>query len=122
MPKLYFMGSMLKNEPSMKRRVFLKLLAITGLAGPAAFSNGCGSTSSNSGTKAVAYKLSRRGHDACNACRSHAENKLFLTRDFANRNRAHAGCNCRIKPVWIPKEMHEQYFALGPVFDRRRNA
>jgi hypothetical protein len=40
--------------------------------------------------------------------------------DYANSNRAHAGCNCRIKPVWIPKERHEQYFAQGPVYDRRK--
>jgi hypothetical protein len=113
---------MLKNEPSIRRRVFLKLLAIAGFAGPAALSYGCGSTSSNSGTKTIAYKLSRRGHKACNACRSHAENKLFLSMDYANINRAHAGCNCRIKPVWITKERHEQYFALGPVYDRRRHA
>jgi hypothetical protein len=113
-----------ENELTIRRRVFLKLLAITGFAGPAALSYGCGSTSSsnNNGSKAVAYKLSRRGHDACNACRSHAENKLFLTMDYANSNRAHVGCNCRIKPVWIPKERHKQYFARGPVYDRRRHA
>jgi hypothetical protein len=42
--------------------------------------------------------------------------------DYANSNRAHVGCNCRIKPVWIPKERHKQYFARGPVYDRRRHA
>jgi hypothetical protein len=112
---------MKENEPSIKRRVFLKLLAIAGLAGPAALSSGCGSSGSSSAdsSKVVAYKLSRRGQDACKACRSHAENRLFLTRDSADGNRAHAGCNCRIKPVWIPRERHEQYFASGQVYDRR---
>lgn len=115
---------MQENEPSIKRRVFLKLLAVAGLAGPAAMSSGCGSSgsgsSSDDGSKAVAYKLSRRGQEACKACRSHAENRLFLTRDSADGNRAHAGCNCRIKPVWIPRERHIQYFAEGSVYDRRR--
>ena len=114
---------MKENEPSIKRRVFLKLLAIVGLAGPVALSSGCGSSGSGSssadGSKVVAYKLSRRGQEACRACRSHAENRLFLTRDSADGNRAHAGCNCRIKTVWIPRESHEQYFTDGPVYDRR---
>jgi hypothetical protein len=115
---------MKEHEPSIKRRVFLKLMAVAGLAGPAALSSGCGSSgggsSSADGSKVVAYKLSRRGQEACSACRSHAENKLFLTRDYADGNRAHAGCNCSIKTVWIPRERHLQYFAGGPVYDRRR--
>jgi len=107
----------------MKRRMFLKLLAFLGLAGPAALSSSCGSSGKDAGEldpdKVVAYKLSRRGHQSCNACKQHAQNKLFLTQAAADANRAHAGCNCRIKPVSLPVVLHGQFFVNGQVYDRR---
>lgn len=38
----------------------------------------------------------RRHRCSCNACKAHARNRLFPTREAADRNRAHTGCNCGI--------------------------
>jgi len=35
----------------------------------------------------------------CNACRSHAANKIFTTRQAAVVGRAHVGCRCQPVPV-----------------------
>jgi hypothetical protein len=115
-----------QDDLGMKRRVFLKFLALLGFSGPTLLTSGCGRGAGNDGgglnrgpDKVVAYKLSRRGQDSCKACRAHAENKLFLTEEHADANRVHAGCNCRIKPIWIPRAVHGRYFATGAVYDRR---
>lgn len=36
------------------------------------------------------------GCHGCKACHKHAKNKLFPSRRAANRNRAHAGCKCKV--------------------------
>lgn len=35
----------------------------------------------------------------CKACRSHAENKIFTSRQAALNGRAHVGCRCQPVPV-----------------------
>jgi len=124
-----------KIGQTMKRRMFLKFLAYLGLAGPLALSSSCGSDNTGASAldvpgdvgdpaqkKVVAYKLSRRGHKSCNACKQHAQHKVFLTQADAEANRAHAGCNCRIKPIGVPGDLHRQYFIKGPVYDSRWQA
>jgi hypothetical protein len=41
------------------------------------------------------YALEPNG-GACNACRLHAKNKVFGTKDAADRFRAHKGCRCTV--------------------------
>jgi|SRR5687768_9708752 len=36
------------------------------------------------------------GCHGCKACHKHAKNKMFPSRRAANRNRAHAGCKCKV--------------------------
>ncbi|MEA2526204.1 MAG: hypothetical protein QOF73_3431 [Thermomicrobiales bacterium] len=63
---------------------------------------------------------------ACQACRRHAENKLFASVKAADANRAHPGCNCGIaKASPLPRRTWLALF--GPpdrprrlVVDRRR--
>jgi len=44
----------------------------------------------------VVYHTSTRKRKACNACKKHALNKIFSSREAADASRAHPGCNCRI--------------------------
>ena len=108
------------NSP-LSRRVFLRLLAMAGLAVPVISMAGCDknqSASRNDG-KVDAFKLSSRGRNACNACRNHARYKIFSSAKAADTHRAHAGCKCAIKLVRIPKVEAGQYFAEFPYHDRR---
>jgi hypothetical protein len=41
------------------------------------------------------YALEPNG-GACNACRLHAKNKVFGTKDAADKFRAHKGCRCTV--------------------------
>jgi hypothetical protein len=36
------------------------------------------------------------GCHGCKACHKHAKNKMFPSRRAADRNRAHAGCKCKV--------------------------
>ncbi len=111
----------------LSRKAFLKLLGLLGLAGPAVLATGCGSDGGGGGTpadvtKVEAFKLSRRKQASCRACANHARNKVFDTQAAADANRAHPGCNCRIKVVRIPRDEAAGFFADGPVYDRRSSA
>ena len=44
----------------------------------------------------IVYHTSARKRRACNACKKHALNKIFSSRETADACRAHPGCNCGI--------------------------
>jgi hypothetical protein len=76
-------------------------------------------------SKGVIYHTSTRKRKSCNACKSHAVNKIFAKREVANINRAHRGCKCGI----VKEEIKWQYYinAFGQtikggatVYDKRR--
>ncbi|MBM3242745.1 hypothetical protein FJZ31_41320 [Candidatus Poribacteria bacterium] len=76
-------------------------------------------------SKGVIYHTSTRKRKSCNACKSHAVNKIFVSREAADTLRAHRGCNCGI----VKEEINWQYYisAFGQtsrggttVYDKRR--
>ena len=56
--------------------------------------------------KGVIYHTSTRKRKSCNACKSHAVNKIFASREAADIFRAHRGCNCGI----VKEEINWQYY------------
>ena len=56
--------------------------------------------------KGVIYHTSTRKRKSCNACKSHAVNKIFVSREAADILRAHRGCNCGI----AKEEINWQYY------------
>ncbi|MBC8231473.1 hypothetical protein H8E77_18135 [bacterium] len=56
--------------------------------------------------KGVIYHTSTRKRKSCNACKSHAVNKIFAKRESADILRAHRGCNCGI----VKEEINWQYY------------
>ena len=113
-------------ELSLTRKAFLKLLMALGIASAAPGLAACGGGSGGNGganqSTTGAFRLSRRGQSACTACRQHAANKLFATAAAAASNRAHLGCDCRIKPIRISSADFKRFFAADPVYDRRLKA
>jgi hypothetical protein len=69
-----------------------------------------------------AFRLSTHGHRTCGACKAHGANRFYRTREAADGDRAHAGCNCRIVTQPIPTDLANEYFRDGDVFDKRRSA
>jgi hypothetical protein len=57
-------------------------------------------------SKGVIYHTSTRKRKSCNACKSHASNKIFVSREAADTLRAHRGCNCGI----VKEEINWQYY------------
>jgi hypothetical protein len=56
----------------------------------------------------------------CNACLSHAANKLFATLADAEAGRAHPNCRCvAVAGMSISQSQFDQLFVAGPVADRR---
>lgn len=104
---------------SITRRAFLKCLGLLGITASTVSTTGCGGGSKKNDGKVEAFKLSARGRSACNACASHARNKIFQTAAVADAHRAHPGCTCAVKAVRIPVAEAQLYFAEFPYFDRR---
>src|SRR3954451_3023983 len=95
----------------MSRRTFGKLAAIGTGAGATVMRAASGSgralaAEQSSFTDYSFYPLDSGELRLCNACLSHAENKRFATRDAAEANRAHKGCNC---PIFISEVSAEEY-------------
>jgi len=114
-------------DGSITRKTFLKILGWIGLAGPFLLTSACGGGSGGDAggggaesQKVEAFKLSTRGRHSCTACRNHAKYKLFETTTAADGNRAHSGCDCVIKRIFIRVSDAETYFARSPVYDSRR--
>jgi hypothetical protein len=57
-------------------------------------------------SQGVIYHTSTRKRKSCNACKSHAVNKIFVSREMANISRAHHGCNCGI----VKEQINWQYY------------
>lgn len=76
-------------------------------------------------TPVATHERGPRSCHACNACHLHAANKRFVSRDAAERNRAHPGCRCRIEQRFVSSDLHLRMFGVpdGPdtreVFDLR---
>jgi len=64
-------------------------------------------------TTYTVLKLSTRKRHACKACKSHAQNMLFTTLGAVNANRAHAGCNCKVKYFVISDTDNAAWFGGG---------
>jgi hypothetical protein len=100
------------------RRAFLGLLGLSLLAllpDPA-------SALRRRAKKKLVYRLSSRGHHACSACKGHAANRFYETRQAADADRAHVGCHCAIVSQRIPRRLARQYFKQRSVFDLRGEA
>lgn len=116
----------MKTRP-LTRKAFLRLLAVLGLSGATMGATGCGSSGGDGGggppppgnERVQVFKLSSRGHRGCTACKNHARFKLFQSAAAADAHRAHAGCDCSIKVVEVSATDASNYFAGGPVYDRR---
>lgn len=61
------------------------------------------------------FRLSLRGRRGSNAAKIHNANKLFLTPEAADRNRAHPGDNSRIVSVVISESDFNRLFQGGSV-------
>jgi len=97
------------------RRKFLQLsgaVAATALIGISC--DGGGNQSNPDGTVEV-YKLSLRGRRGSRAAKSHNANKLFLTPQAADQNRAHDGDNSRIVSVVLSESRFNQLFNDGAI-------
>ena len=57
---------------------------------------------------------------ACSACKKHAENKIFKTKEAADKFRAHKGCRCQvIAGQAVDTDVAAAVFAKGDVADKR---
>jgi hypothetical protein len=105
------------------RRQFLRLSAVvTGASLTGAALSACGDDDSAPAGTATTFRLSTRGERTCGACKAHGANRFYRTRDAADDDRAHLGCNCRIVTQAIAVELADQYFRDGDAFDRRWSA
>ncbi len=61
------------------------------------------------------YPSGKRGatHCECNACVSHATNKVFATQAAASEGRAHKNCACQMRAVQIRPDGYAALFADG---------
>jgi hypothetical protein len=70
-------------------------------------------------TKRV-FRLSSHRLRTCKACKAHGANRFYRTRKAADKDRAHAGCNCKIVTQTIDRQLAKQYFkGRRKVFDLR---
>jgi len=99
----------------LTRRKFLQLsgaVAATALIGVSC--DGGGSNSNPEGSM-EAFKLSVRGRRGSRAAKAHNANKLFLTPEAADLNRAHLGDNSRIVSVILSEQKFMELFQGGSV-------
>jgi hypothetical protein len=100
------------------RRAFLGLLA----AGLVALLPGAtlGAPRRKRKTTKRVFRLSSHRRRACKACKAHGANRFYRTRKAADKDRAHAGCNCAIVTQTIDRKLAKQYFkGRRKVFDLR---
>ena len=92
------------------RRQFLKGAAAVGATGAMATLPATRAGASTALTLVPVFRLSTRGQNACNACKTHARFRYYRLRRFANGNRAHLGCNCNIVRQFISKTRWNRLF------------
>ncbi len=85
------------DKDTPPRRHFLKGIVALGAVAAVPLVHACSSDAKSSQSSGViVFRLQARGTKHCNACASHHKFKIFLTREFADKGRAHIGCNCPI--------------------------
>jgi hypothetical protein len=100
---------------TMTRRAFAKFVAMGAGAGAAVLRAASGparSLAAEQPSLAVYafYPLEEGELRLCKACLGHAQHKRFATRDAAEANRAHKGCNCPILTTQVSTEEFAQLF------------
>jgi hypothetical protein len=113
----------LTRAEHLDRRQFLRLTAVgAGASVAGVLVSGCGGDCDTPPPTATvsAFRLSTHGERTCGACKAHGANRFYQTREAADGDRAHAGCNCRIVAHPISTQLANQYFRNGDVFDKRR--
>jgi len=101
------------------RRAFLGLLAAGLVALLPGAALGAGRHHRRKKTKRV-FRLSTHRRRTCKACKGHAANRFYRTRKAADKDRAHAGCNCPIVEQTIDRQLARKYFkGRRKVFDLR---
>ena len=113
-------GNLKKSSVSMKkgsaedtppRRLFLKGIAALGAVAAVPLVHACSSDAKSSQSSGViVFRLQARRTKHCNACANHHKFKLFLTREFADKGRAHIGCNCPITTQEISNTDFQRLF------------
>ena len=88
------------------RRTCGKLLGILALG---AYLLGPNLVLGGSGSQTV-FRLRTRGTRECRTCKRHAWYKVFRTRQLADINRAHLGCNCPITEQRVSDAKFQQMF------------
>ena len=125
------MYKFIKKE--ITKREFLKILGISstslfasGLLADElqAKSDGLDNAAIKEAAQTTIYHTSTRGRKSCRACRNHAVNRMYRSREAADQNRAHPGCNCRIVEEQISWQNYvKAFWPDSPggeiVYDRR---
>jgi hypothetical protein len=107
------------EHEGMGRRAFLVGLLASGLVALLPGSALGAQRRKRKKTKRV-FRLSTHRHRTCKACKAHAANRFYRTRKAADKDRAHAGCNCAIVTQTIARPLAKQYFkGRRKVFDLR---
>ena len=113
----------LTRAVQLGRRQFLRLSAVgAGASVASALVSGCGDCDTAAPTETATvstFRLSTHGERTCGACKAHGANRFYRTREAADGDRAHPGCNCRIVTHPISTESANEYFRNGDVFDKR---
>ena len=105
------------------KRNFLKILGLSSTSFLGTFP-GFDTVSILDSGRCYVYHISSRKRRACNACKSHAANRIYPSRDLADLNRPHSGCNCRIVKEEIGWQNYAKAFwhssrGGSVVYDRR---
>lgn len=98
---------------SMTRRALGKFLGGAVVAGSTLMrmANGAArSLETESFTVYAFYPMENGEVAACNACASHAAHKRFATREAAEANRAHPGCNCVMLAIEVSADVFTRMF------------
>ena len=118
------------EPPNLHRRVFLKLVVLSGAAVgavglPAEALARKRHRKHVSGK--VVFRLRTRKHHSCGACQKHHRFMIVRTQALASATRAHPGCNCPVVTQKLPIEEFKHLFgpkgvALSGVADLRYSA
>jgi hypothetical protein len=93
----------------IERRDFLRLLVVGAAAAVIPTESRGAALRRKKKTKKV-FRLSVHKRRCCKACKGHAANRYYRTKRAANKDRAHAGCNCPIIAQTIDRQLAKTYF------------
>lgn len=66
--------------------------------------------SNSLGLSVTVFRLRTRNTRSCAACKEHHKYNIFISYAFADRNRAHPGCNCPIVKQKLPRDVFRELF------------